>query len=201
MVISPNPVHLTSARPKMSHQQCFNSRVSSCTFLQACREWEFHVPIVVPSFGSVMVAFAPVAHLPPPPWSITLGCTVLAWSSTSLLSMQEHGCWWFVSYHRPKWLKSYFTFFLNKLKYSADISYTADVNLTISASLAGYKSCYVPHKLCTCTLSVVKPMSPIMLAILHTWHPTDGKVKSQVKLGILYHWLYTSHVQHTHWAS
>ena len=74
VVVSSNCIHLTSARPRMSSWQCFNSWVSYCTFSLACREWTFHVPTVVPSFGSLMVVFTPVAHLSPPPWSLTVGC-------------------------------------------------------------------------------------------------------------------------------
>ena len=77
VVVSPNPVHLTSARPRMSHHQCFNLRVSFCTFLQACRERMYRVPIAVPSFGSPMVVFAPAAHLSPTPWSPTVGCMAI----------------------------------------------------------------------------------------------------------------------------
>ena len=55
----------------------YNSLVSSCTFPRACRERTFHVPIVVPSFGSLMVVFASVAHLSPPPWSLTVGYAVV----------------------------------------------------------------------------------------------------------------------------
>ena len=55
VVVSPKPVHLTSATSRMSHRWHFNSWVSSCIFPQACREWMFHGLIVVPSFGSPMV--------------------------------------------------------------------------------------------------------------------------------------------------
>ena len=51
--------------------------MSSCNFLQVCRERTSYVPIVVPSVGSLVVVFAPVAHLSPPPGSLTLGCVVV----------------------------------------------------------------------------------------------------------------------------
>ena len=77
VVVSPKPAHLTSARHRMSHRLRFNSWVSSCTFPLACREQTFLVPIVVPSFGSLMVVFASVAHLLPPSWSLTVECAVV----------------------------------------------------------------------------------------------------------------------------
>ena len=55
----------------------FNSWVSFSTFPQRCRERTFLVPIVVPSFGSLMVVFASVAHLLPPSWSLTVECAVV----------------------------------------------------------------------------------------------------------------------------
>ena len=72
VVVSPNSVHLTLARPRVSQWQHFNQWVSSCTFPQACRQQTFHFPIV-PAFGSLMVGFAPAAHFSPPPWSLTVG--------------------------------------------------------------------------------------------------------------------------------
>ena len=66
MVVSPHSIPLTLARPRMSHQWHFNSWVSSCTFLQACRGRTLHVPIVVPSFVNLTVVFAQSAHLSPP---------------------------------------------------------------------------------------------------------------------------------------
>ena len=75
VVVSPNPVHLTSARPRMFHRQCFNSWESSCTFPQACREVTFHIPTAFPPFSSLMVA--PVAHLSPVPWSLTVESAVV----------------------------------------------------------------------------------------------------------------------------
>ena len=77
VVISPKPVHLISVRPRMFHEQHLNSWASSCTLLQACRKQMFHVPIVVPSFGSLMVVFASVAHLLPPTWGLTVRCMVI----------------------------------------------------------------------------------------------------------------------------
>ena len=35
-----------------------------------------HVPFVVPSFGSLIVVFTPVAHLSPTPWSLAVGYAV-----------------------------------------------------------------------------------------------------------------------------
>ena len=46
-------------------------------FSAAFRERTFHVAVVVPSFGSLMGVFAPVAHLSFPPWSLTVGCAVI----------------------------------------------------------------------------------------------------------------------------
>ena len=91
VVVFPNPVQVTSARPRMpramrSHQYRFNTRVSFCTFPQACRERTFHVHTVVPSCGSLMVACVPVAHLSPPTWSLTV-----EWAVGVDLGLQQSG--------------------------------------------------------------------------------------------------------------
>ena len=58
VVVSPSPVHLTSASPRMFHRSCFSSLVIPCTFQQACRDQTFCALIVVSSYGSLIVVFA-----------------------------------------------------------------------------------------------------------------------------------------------
>ena len=103
VVLSPNPVHLTLASPRMSHWYCFNSWVSSCTFPQSCREPTFHVSIVVPSFGSLMHSRCwsgarPIWHVV----SLLHFCHILsvglrkAWRYPSPLQVSQN--WWLQTY-------------------------------------------------------------------------------------------------------
>ena len=62
--ISPRPVHLTSARPKMSHRWHFNSMSELLYFFPlACREWTFRVAIIAPFFWHCDGYFRPNSTL------------------------------------------------------------------------------------------------------------------------------------------